>query len=132
MASPLASPPLGGDRRGYKINAGVRNRVEQPGGAQPNPVAAAQGGAAQLLLTGQEPLTASFLAGVSPQQQKQLLGERLYVQIQEKEPELAGKITGMLLDMDNVELLHLLESGEALNAKVTEAISVLREHEAAH
>jgi len=127
---PTGQPPLGGDRnRGYKLNAGVRNRVDQTMGAQPNQAAAAAG-AAQLP-SSQEPLTASVLANVSLQQQKQLLGERLYVRIQEREPELAGKITGMLLDMDNTELLHLLETADALNSKVTEAIAVLHEHDGA-
>lgn len=47
--------------------------------------------------------------------------------IQSSQPELAGKITGMLLEMDNAELLHLLESNEAMNGKVNEALTVLHD-----
>ena len=68
------------------------------------------------------------LAAAPPEQQKQLLGERLFPLISAVEPQLAGKITGMLLEMDNGELLNLLESPEALNAKIMEAISVLQMH----
>jgi polyadenylate-binding protein len=46
------------------------------------------------------------------------------------EPDLAGKITGMLLEMDNAELIALLESKDALNNKVNEAIGVLNEFSA--
>ena len=70
------------------------------------------------------------LANASPQDQKQMLGERLFPLIQLTHSELAGKITGMLLEIDNTELLHMLESREALNAKVEEAVSVLRAHNA--
>jgi len=42
------------------------------------------------------------------------------------ESEHAAKVTGMLLEMDQTEVLHLLESPEALNAKVSEALDVLR------
>lgn len=45
-------------------------------------------------------------------------GERLYPLIQALHPTLAGKITGMLLEIDNSELLHMLESPESLHSKV--------------
>uniref|UniRef100_A0A3Q4GYG8 PABC domain-containing protein n=1 Tax=Neolamprologus brichardi TaxID=32507 RepID=A0A3Q4GYG8_NEOBR len=66
---------------------------------------------------GQEPLTASMLAAAPPQEQKQMLGERLFPLIQAMHANLAGKITGMLLEIDNSELLHMLESHESLRSK---------------
>lgn len=45
-------------------------------------------------------------------------GERLYPLIYDVHTQLAGKITGMLLEIDNSELLLMLESPESLNAKV--------------
>ena len=77
-------------------------------------------------------------------QQKQMLGEALYPKIHEMQPELAGKITGMLLEMDNSELINLYVSSRhpndsianfrstsdesALRAKVDEAMSVYDEY----
>ncbi|CAF4781100.1 unnamed protein product, partial [Rotaria magnacalcarata] len=55
---------------------------------------------------------------------------RLFPLIQQMHPDLAGKITGMLLEIDNTELLHMLESRESLKAKVEEAIAVLQAHQA--
>lgn len=45
-------------------------------------------------------------------------GERLFPLIQSMHANLAGKITGMLLEIDNSELLHMLESHESLRSKV--------------
>mmetsp|Transcript_8755 Transcript_8755/g.13083 ORF Transcript_8755/g.13083 Transcript_8755/m.13083 type:complete len:625 (-) Transcript_8755:210-2084(-) len=74
------------------------------------------------------PLDHSTLAQADPQTQKNLIGERLYTLIFTTHPKLAGKITGMLLEMDNSELVHLLESPEALSVKVQEALDVLQAH----
>ncbi|KIO28171.1 hypothetical protein M407DRAFT_14791 [Tulasnella calospora MUT 4182] len=72
-------------------------------------------------------LTAGALAAASPMEQKQMLGEVIYIKIFSQYPELAGKITGMLLEMDNSELLHLLENDAAMNQKLQEAIAVLND-----
>jgi polyadenylate-binding protein len=47
------------------------------------------------------------LQSVPAPQQKQLLGEALFPKISALQPELAGKITGMLLEMANEELVNL-------------------------
>ena len=83
-----------------------------------------------VIVQGQDPLTTTMLAAAQPQEQKQMLGERLFPLIQDMYPDLAGKITGMLLEIDNSELLHMLESRESLKAKVEEAVAVLQAHQA--
>jgi polyadenylate-binding protein len=74
-------------------------------------------------------LSAQMLAAAHPQIQKKLLGEKLFPLIHKRQPDLAGKITGMMLEMDNVELLSLLDSDSRLDAKVNEALGVLRRHQ---
>ena len=56
----------------------------------------------------------------------QLLGEKLFPLVEKLEPKRSGKVTGMLLEMDEAEIVDLIKSPEALRAKVTEAIDVLR------
>ena len=58
-----------------------------------------------------------------------MLGEAIYPKIAANHPDLAGKLTGMILELPVSELLHVLEDDEALNSKVVEAIGVLREFE---
>merc|ERR1712203_1302648 len=72
------------------------------------------------------PLNAAALAAAPPSVQKQMIGEKLYPAIARLQPELAGKITGMMLEVDNSELLILLESEQQLKVKVDEAIIVLQ------
>ncbi|KAF2612580.1 hypothetical protein F2Q70_00010522 [Brassica cretica] len=69
---------------------------------------------------------ATSLANASPEHQRTMLGENLYPLVEQLEAESAAKVTGMLLEMDQTEVLHLLESPEALKAKVAEAMDVLR------
>merc|ERR1712088_336150 len=99
MARPGMPPvPMGAQQvrpqQSFKYTPTARNPPAQvmpgqmvaPGGAPPPQQA--------VLVQGQEPLTASMLAAAPPQEQKQMLGERLFPLIQRMFPDLAGKITG--------------------------------------
>jgi hypothetical protein len=69
------------------------------------------------------------LAHATPEQQKQMLGERLYMLIVPTQPQLAGKITGMLLEaLNTAELLGLIDSPLVLDEKIELAIQSLRAH----
>ncbi|UZP37297.1 hypothetical protein NXS19_005113 [Fusarium pseudograminearum] len=68
------------------------------------------------------------LASAPPPQQKQILGELIFPKIQAINADLAGKITGMLLEMENPELVNLIEDESALKAKVDEALAVYDEY----
>jgi len=106
------------DQRQY----GRDQRVELPQRNQ-----ASQGQDSQEL---SERLTITRLASAPENQRKQMIGERLFPLVKVLQPTHAAKITGMLLEMDNGELLHLLESGAALKDKVDEALQVLQEYAA--
>ncbi|XP_028127935.1 polyadenylate-binding protein 1 [Diabrotica virgifera virgifera] len=110
----------------FKYTSNMRN-PPQPLGGLPGAAAPVQ---QAVHIQGQEPLTATMLAAAPPQEQKQMLGERLFPLIQRMYPDMAGKITGMLLEIDNTELLHMLEQQESLKNKVEEAVAVLQAHQA--
>lgn len=80
----------------------------------------------------QSGINAAQLAKMTPEEQKNSLGERLYAKISELQPVQAAKITGMLLEMDTPEILNVLEDQRTLQQKVQEAIHVLQQHEAGH
>ena len=56
-----------------------------------------------------------------------MLGDKLFPLIYKSNSDQANKITGMLLEIDNAELIHLLEDQNALKLTVEEAIAVLGE-----
>lgn len=120
-----AGGPVPPQRASYKLNQNARNQYPQPQAAMP---AAAQ--AEPQATTGTEALTATVLAEATPSEQKQMIGERLFPKVQDHQPNMAGKITGMLLEIDNSELLHMLEQPDVLKAKVVEAVQVLQAHQA--
>merc|ERR1712200_143193 len=124
-----AVPGMGGPRQAqsFKYTPTARNPPAQVvGQMMPAGVAPPQ---QAVMIQGQEPLTASMLAAAPPQEQKQMLGERLFPLIQRMYPDLAGMITGMLLEIDNSDLVHMLEDQNSLKGKVEEAVSVLQAHQ---
>lgn len=110
--------------------------MNQGGAPQQQPPAPEAAAAPAGVPPAQAPLTPATLAAADEPMQKNMIGERLYpliaggLGVRNKDQESAGKITGMLLEMDNSELLHLIESPESLDSKITEALEVLRAHKA--
>ncbi|KAI1333871.1 polyadenylate binding protein [Xylariaceae sp. FL0016] len=137
MQGPGGMPgfPPGGRQGGPPGRGGMGGRGGQMGGqfpqggrGMPNQQ---MGGAPST----QQDLTSSTLlhsqlqaSAGNPQHQKQMLGELIFPKIQNLQPELAGKITGMLLEMDNQELVQLIEDENQLRNKVDEAMAVYDEY----
>jgi len=129
---PTATVPRPQHQQSFKYTPTVRNPPQQMMPGQVIPPGTAPPPQQAVVIQGQEPLTASMLAAAPPQEQKQMLGERLFPLIQRMFPDLAGmsgKITGMLLEIDNAELVHMLEDQGSLKGKVEEAVAVLQAHQ---
>ncbi|KAG2317587.1 hypothetical protein Bca52824_020709 [Brassica carinata] len=58
-----------------------------------------------------------------------MIGNFLYPLVEQLEPFFTAKITGMLLEIDQTELLRVMESPPALREMVKEAIEVLGIHQ---
>merc|ERR1712151_1121568 len=110
MGPGMMRPPM--PMQGKPMGAPQQQQPQQQAPAQSQPGA---------------PLNAATLAAAPPAVQKQMIGEKLFPAISKFQPELAGKITGMMLEMDNSELLMLLESDAQLKGKVDEAMRVLEQ-----
>merc|ERR1712100_367620 len=99
---------------------------QMPMGGKPMPMPGQPGMPGQMAPasgpTAGAPLSAAALAAAPPPTQKQMIGEKLYPAIAKFQPEVAGKATGIMLEMDNSELLLLLESEQQLKNKVDEAL----------
>lgn len=96
-------PPTNNTEGGMPGRGNMGNRFAggpQGGRGGPAPMGGASDLSASALLQNQ-------LANAPPPQQKQILGEAIFPKISTLQPELAGKITGMLLEMDNQELVNL-------------------------
>eukprot|EP00929_Paragymnodinium_shiwhaense_P088096 TRINITY_DN482_c1_g3_i2.p1 TRINITY_DN482_c1_g3~~TRINITY_DN482_c1_g3_i2.p1 ORF type:complete len:607 (-),score=197.52 TRINITY_DN482_c1_g3_i2:352-2172(-) len=94
-----------------------RPPMPMPTPAQPAPQAGAPSPNA--------PLSSQNLNSMPPQVARQMIGEKLYPMVAKFNGELAGKVTGMMLEMSINELLMLLDSEAQLKHKVDEAMRVL-------
>ncbi|XP_039690994.1 polyadenylate-binding protein 3 [Medicago truncatula] len=69
----------------------------------------------------------STLASVTLENQNRMLGEQLYPLVGCLTPNnQTAKVTGMLLELDKSEVIHLIKSPEELKMKVSEAMEALR------
>jgi polyadenylate-binding protein len=98
-------PPQAGRGAPYRLNPTVRNGPGEDDGSYIDMGMGPMPPLPQPAVSGA--VNPSLLAQQGPAEQKQILGEALYPKVHEQEPKLAGKVTGMLLEMDNAELLHL-------------------------
>mmetsp|Transcript_7956 Transcript_7956/g.12776 ORF Transcript_7956/g.12776 Transcript_7956/m.12776 type:complete len:643 (+) Transcript_7956:215-2143(+) len=137
LRSPAASGPppvgvMGGGGRGAPPQ-GQQQQRPVSAGSQRGPVGVmpqqqqqhvTNGGGGVMQQQGQVPVP--MQQEQSSEDDKQLIGEQLFPMVQQMYPEAAGKITGMILELDKPSLLALLASPPLLEARVKEAALVLQ------
>merc|ERR1712107_392435 len=64
------------------------------------------------------PLTIEMLNTLPPQAQKQTLGEQIFPLVSRLQPALAGKITGMVLELDNREISNCFSQTPCYDRKL--------------
>lgn len=64
------------------------------------------------------PDTKSQIANAHSMEAKQLLGEKIFPLASKHAGDMAGRVTAMLLELDNAELLYMIENENALRMKV--------------
>ncbi|CAG7845929.1 Polyadenylate-binding protein, cytoplasmic and nuclear Short=PABP; Short=Poly(A)-binding protein; AltName: Full=Polyadenylate tail-binding protein [Serendipita indica DSM 11827] len=116
-------PGPGGPRGGAPTNGTPRS-----GAGRGLPQAAPATTAAPKTATKPTELDISHITSAPAEGQKQLIGEIIYMRVYGPYPDLAGKITGMLLEMENSELIRLLKDTPSLDMKINEALAVLHEY----
>jgi len=124
---PQAPPAARAGRGGPSGAAGAPPSNGRGAGARRSKRSPQQGPAEKLPEQPVFDLSVELLQQFPIEQQKMMLGERLYPLISKTQPNLAGKITGMLLDSgwSNEELLALVKDEEKLLPKIGEAVDVL-------
>ena len=56
------------------------------------------------------------------------IGEEIYAQVVVRDPQRAGKITGMILELDDItELLYMLETPELFNSMIADCVRVIEQ-----
>ncbi|OMJ83701.1 hypothetical protein SteCoe_14390 [Stentor coeruleus] len=63
-----------------------------------------------------------------PEDRKRIFGEAIYQEIFKKYDKLTGKITGMIIELDEYELLSMMENKKILYQKAKEAMKILGAH----
>lgn len=129
-ANPGATTGAGGQPGQPGANPGARQQQQRPGGNRQQGAGNRRGQQQMMGPMDGAPHDFSLaqLQQFPPEQQKLLLGERLYPLIVPSHGALAGKITGMFLDSGwtTEELLSLIHDEHKLQQKISNAIEVLQ------